>query len=232
MSTEYRMKLLDEYIERTTFITEKMYDTIRYAGDVWVDDIFRLRELRRIFLSGEKHYYDEENDISFEKDKDDCILSHEGFECVFGSIQFEELLMCMLDILEETLPLGTVVNLNKKVYGDIKEMEQIENLRIVITHRFLIKDDDGYYFPYAGVVYPTGMMFDNSKVFHFTAPLIERVVHRGFSDEADEVFCYYMKQELIIDHNLHSYGYATEEVFNKIKEATDKLMKEVEEKHE
>lgn len=207
-SKDYRLKLFNEYIENAEYIHEKEYDTLKYMASKWVLDINELRELRKAFIEGDRHYESKKYKINFDVDEEEYILSYENFEINLKKDNYETFLMTTLDILEDILPLGSVVDLRKDVYGDKID---IDNLRMVITYRYIIKEDDGYYFPYAGVVYPIGMLFDNSKVFHFTAPLIEKVVMRGYSDEADDVFSYYMKQEMIVKEGLHTYGYMSNE---------------------
>ena len=116
----------------------------------------------------------------------------------------------MLDLLEDTLPLGSVVDLKKSAYKNVPEASEVEHIRMVITYRFLGKEEDSHYFPYAGVVYPTGML-GRKEVLYFTRPLVEKVVREGYRDEQEDAYVYLMKKELVIEKGKNSFGYATKE---------------------
>ena len=118
-------------------------------------------------------------------------------------------------LTEEVLPLGSVVDLKKELFSFIKDVDRI---RIVITYRFLAKEESKGYFPYAGVVYPTGML-GRKEVIYFTPALIEQVVHRGFEDIQEHQYIYLMKREFIIEKGMKSFGFGTrEEIENFMKE--------------
>ena len=128
----------------------------------------------------------------------------------FSNQQLKEIVAGMIDILETILPLGTVVDLKKEFLQKNIQISDIQNIRIIITHRFLYQENDKAYFPYAGVVYPVGM-FDGNKLINFTPAMIDTVVHKGYSDAQEEAYVYMMKQELILEEGMHSYGFSTEE---------------------
>jgi len=116
------------------------------------------------------------------------------------------------------LPLGSVVDLKKSAYAKTPRINEIDELRMVIAYRFLGREEDSHYFPYAGVVYPTGML-GQKEVLYFTRPLIENVVREGYHDEKEDAYVYLMKQELVVEKGKNSFGYAKpEEIesFNKM----------------
>jgi len=137
----------------------------------------------------------------------------------FSKEQLVSYLAILIDVYDEIVPLGSVVDLKKEYLKDSLPVDKIENVRIVITHRFLHNPQEKFYFPYAGVVYPLGS-FGNERVLHFTSPFIERVVHRGFSDEQDEAFVLAMKRELLGDRHIHSYAFASRDEVTGAKGAT------------
>jgi hypothetical protein len=139
----------------------------------------------------------------------------------FTELELREIITSMIDILEKIYPLGTVVDLKNEYLRKHINIDKIENIRIVITHRFLYHEGDKAYFPYAGVTYPVGV-FDKNEVINFTNALIEKVVHQGYSDVQEEAYVYLMKQELILSNRMHSYGFSTEDERNKLNDKVKK----------
>ena len=131
-------------------------------------------------------------------------------ELLFGKREFLCFLSIIIDSFEEILPLGTVVDLKKEHLRNKLPVDKIENVRIIITHRFLHNPKERFYFPYAGVVYPLGSMGEE-RTLHFTSPFIETVVHKGYSDEQETAFVLMMKHELLCNRRLRSYSFATKE---------------------
>ena len=127
----------------------------------------------------------------------------------FDKREFLIFLSIIIDVFEEILPLGSVVDLKKERLKGTLPIDEIENVRIVITHRFLHNPKDKFYFPYAGVVYPVGSM-GQERTLHFTSPFIERVVHKGYSDEQDEAFVQMMKHELLCNRQVQSFSFASQ----------------------
>ncbi len=118
--------------------------------------------------------------------------------------QVEKLIVSTLLILEEILPLGSVVDL-KNVTD-----KEVENFRVVIVNRFIYQKQLGGYFEYVGVVYPLGKLSEETTI-SFTPSLIEKVVHRGYSDEQEEVFVKLMKIRLIIENDYISMSFLAED---------------------
>ena len=132
----------------------------------------------------------------------------EGKTLLLDRNQMLRLLIIAIDALDEILPLGTVVDLKKEYLRKNLPVDEVDKVRVVITHRFLSGGNNKYYFPYAGVIYPFGAP-NESKYINFTSHLIEDVVHRGFSDEQDEAYILLMKHELLEEKRIHSFGFAS-----------------------
>ena len=207
---EYKINLWQEFMEQMDYIPERFYDTLGMIAGIYVDDASFLFKVYKTFIARDRFVEDMKNDVFYERDEGDHILSYKGEKCVFDEAEFKRVLVSMLDLLEDTLPLGTVVDLKKSVYDGVAELEKVENIRMVITYRFLNSGDDNYYFPYAGVVYPTGML-GAEDVMYFTRSLVERVLQRGFQDQDEETYVSLMKKELVIEKGKNSFGYATAE---------------------
>lgn len=88
-------------------------------------------------------------------------------------------------------------------------LDQVENVRMVITKRFFSAGDSGYY-PYGAAVYPVGMSGEG-RSFCFSSALITRVVHSGYADEMEDAFVYELKHRLIVEQGRKSMGFANEE---------------------
>ena len=156
-----------------------------------------------------KNYLEDNEGLSFRKNEHDATLELNGRSITMTVFEMKELIIDLLDMLEDTLPLGTVVDIRKDLFSDRKEIQELEYIRIIITYRFM-GDDDKYYLPYAGVVYPTGMLGSND-VYFFTRAMIDKVISRGYSDEDEENYVYAAKKALIIEEEMNSIGYAIPE---------------------
>lgn len=215
---EYKLNLWKEFMENTDYINSRDKETMGKIAGAYVDDTAFLFKVYEAFIENDRFMEDEERHVRYERDGKDYILSYEGKECIFEKKAFKKVLTGLLDLLEDTLPLGTVVDLRKDAYKDVPNIQDVDHIRMVITYRFLGKEEDAYYFPYAGVVYPTGMM-GRKEVLYFTRPLVERVVKEGYRDEKEDAYVYLMKNELVIEKGKNSFGYAEKEeidAFNKM----------------
>lgn len=218
---DYKLNLWKEYMEQTPYIPERDRDVMGRIVGTYVDDTSFLFRIYEAFVENEGYVKDEEKEVSYERDGEDYIFAIEGKECLFSKADFHKVIASMLDILEDTLPLGSVVDLRKEPYQNVPEIEEVEKIRLVILYRFLGKEDDSHYFPYAGVVYPTGML-GRKEVLYFTRPMVENVVQRGYHDEQEDAYVYLMKRELVVEKEKNSFGYATPQ---EIKAFNDKVKK-------
>jgi len=207
---EYKLNLWQEFMEQMDYIPERWYDTLGMIAGIYVNDTSFLFKVYEAFIARDRFVEDMKNDVYYERDGGDHILSYKGEKCMFEEAEFKRVLVSMLDLLEDTLPLGTVVDLKKSVYEGVEELAKVENIRIVVTYRFLNSGDDNYYFPYAGVIYPTGML-GAEEVMYFTRSLVENVIQRGFRDQDEETYVSLMKKELVIEKGKNSFGFATAE---------------------
>jgi hypothetical protein len=205
---DYKLNLWKEFMEKTPYIPERLWETMGLIAGCYVEDSGFLFKVYEAFIEGERYLEDEEHEVTYERDEKDYILAHKGTECVFTENELRKVLVVLLDLLEDTLPLGTVVNLKKSVYKDIPQIDEVEEISVVITYRFLGVDEQGYYFPYAGVMYPTGMM-GREEVLYFTRPLVDEILQSGYRDERENAYVYLMKKELVIEKGLNTFGFAS-----------------------
>ncbi len=207
---DYKLNLWKEFMEHTEYVLQRDRETMGRIAGTYVDDVSFLMRIYEAYVEKERFIEDEEHSVRYERDGEDYILALERRECVFSKENFRKVIVSMLDLLEDTLPLGSVVDLKKSAYKNVPEASGVEHIRMVITYRFLGKEEDSHYFPYAGVVYPTGML-GRKEVLYFTRPLVEKVVREGYRDEQEDAYVYLMKKELVIEKGKNSFGYATKE---------------------
>lgn len=149
--------------------------------------------------------------------KDDGVWTLSAFdkEITLAFEDMKDVLIGMIDLQEEIYPLGSVVALNKDFMArNIPEIGKLDSFRVVITHRFMSYADSIYY-PYAGVIYPFGML-GRPEVLYFSYAMVDEVMHKGFADESEDAYVYEMKKELILERGMHSVGFATKEELEKI----------------
>ncbi|EBF5186511.1 DUF4176 domain-containing protein [Listeria monocytogenes] len=110
------------------------------------------------------------------------------------------------DYLYDYLPLGSVVILNKKYLGKAFEVDDIQEVRFVITQRFVCIPDTETFYPYGGVLYPIGHI-EGERVLYFTPPLIEQVQFVGFQDVTDHAYLVEMKEALLQKRSYQSIAF-------------------------
>ena len=211
---EYKLNLWKEFMEKDAEITKMEKEVLGEIAAQYKEDTSFLMNVYKCFIENGQFLMDEDKQVSYEKRQEWYMLSNGDQKICLEKEQFRKILISMLDILEDTLPLGTVVDLKKDIYKATPEMPEVETIRMVITHRFLGREEDTYYYPYGGIVYPTGML-GRKEILYFTRSAVERVMQRGYQDEQEEVFVYLMKKDLIIDGGGNSLGYATREEIEK-----------------
>jgi hypothetical protein len=115
-------------------------------------------------------------------------------------------LRLFIDLLQDYLPLGSVVDLKKELLASVSAFDRATTLRFVITQRFCPLPGTDAFYPYGSVVYPLGRLQDQQQSLYFTAPLIAQVVHKGFFDETEFAYMLAMKHELILKRGCCSAG--------------------------
>lgn len=157
------------------------------------------------------------NIIEHSFDNENHRLSYKNKNVVLDEATISNLLINSMDLFEDVLPLGSVVDLKKEVVKDlVVNLESIKNVRVVITHRFLFDESEKTYINYGAVPYPAGFT-DMRKTIQFTSSAIERVAKRSFEDTDEKAYMCYIKNELIIKRGMHSFRFSTEEERERLK---------------
>ncbi|ROR29176.1 hypothetical protein EDD66_103111 [Mobilisporobacter senegalensis] len=160
---------------------------------------------------GDVVLHDQKKGMKFKKQNDNCFLSVNNQQQIeLNKTDMKEFIISLILIMEDILPLGSVVDLKKEYFTNEILKSKAEKVRMIITHRFLSKDGADIYFPYAGVVYPTGML-GRGEVLYFTPGLIEAVIYRGFEDIQEVAYVSQMKREYILEKNMISCGFVHKE---------------------
>ena len=150
---------------------------------------------------------DERLELEYEKDGEDYFLRYQGEEWLFEREELKDFLEYLISIFEEVLPLGSVVDLKKEFLEETIPLKDVERVRVVIVQRYVGESPEGFYYPYAGTLYPTGIP-GSRRLIEFTPSLIENVVRHSYSDEQEDAYVYLMKRELMLERKLHSMGFA------------------------
>ncbi|MBE6047605.1 MAG: DUF4176 domain-containing protein [Clostridium sp.] len=208
--------LLKRFTSNLNYLEEDDKKSINKLGvNLYGGDLKQLYEINECLVNGTEDYKDRLVSYKKENDKYKLIIKDYILELSFEEIK--EIVIGLIDILDDILPLGTVVKLKKEYIHKFLNNNEIEEAEVVIVNRFIFKNEINAYFPYAGVIYPLGFV-GSSNAIQFSSALIDDVIHRGYSDEKDDVYTFLLKNELIIDKKMHSFGFASEEERNKYNE--------------
>lgn len=203
------IKLVEEFLENTEYLNNDQKKAIIELIQTQ-DNPELVKELYEVY----KNFYKKEKyrgknfEIKFEKNL--CYIIFKGQEAVLEQIDAKNFLVTMIDLLEEVLPLGSVVTLKKEYMGNIIPENFEKELKIVIINRFMFRKGTKAYFPYIGILYPFGFL-EKEQSIQFSANLIDKVLKKSYSDQDEKDFVFNVKRELIIQEKMHSFGFASKE---------------------
>ena len=203
------LKLFADYLDETDDLDQEQKELLMLLGAhakgciPFFYDCFRCMDHRM------EQAETEDGKLSFRMEGE-CRLIFEEQELILKEEQARELLAKMIDLFEPVYPLGTVVELSEEFTKSLGLEKIQEKIKVVITGRFAAAHDKKTYFPYAGVVYPTGVL-KKDQFIHFTSALIDSVVQEGYRDEAEEAYVLLMKKELLLEQEAVSFGFLGKE---------------------
>ena len=193
--------MLDKRINREQIVTAMLIK--------WIDKMFFLngeekalllkisfvliKDRANLFKLYDEIFQEEEHYLSFNDEK--LELSLENKKMIVSTL---------IDFSDEILPLGSLVTLKNE---ELKDKEG-NDLKIIITKRFLSNEKSGFYFTYSGTIYPIGSFEEEDKLLHFTSESIKEVLHKGFSDDVDVSYTLAVKNELILNRGVLSVFFA------------------------
>lgn len=208
---QYKEELIKELLNNLTFLDEskkvKLYDIAKILKD---NNLDFLHQINRTIGVKANNCRDTNLNLEYKRVKDAHQIIYKDNVLEFSEKEIKEVIFYLIDILQETYPLGTVVNLKKDYMKKLLNNQEVEEATVVIINRFLFYNKAKTYFDYTGVVYPLGLAGKNATI-NFTDGLIDKVVQKGYSDDKEEAYVYLMKKELIVDKGMHSFALANEE---------------------
>lgn len=129
--------------------------------------------------------------MEFDWERKKVTLAYLGSELVLSMKDFRIWLSCTDLLLAPILPLGSLVELDRKLLPEelVSEMEKAKvPLMAMITGRRLISEpDDREYIDYLASIYPYGMRPDIEPLF-IPSYLISQVIQEGYSDNLDQSY--------------------------------------------
>lgn len=129
--------------------------------------------------------------------KDDIIiLQIEDVTFELYKIQFYMILMNIKNFGDEVLPLGSVVSLNSR--------EVSEEIKFVITNRYVVEENQDYYYQYQIEVYPYGTLL-NVENLTTTNENISKIHFKGYVNEFEKQFIEQIKRDIFLNTDLYSY---------------------------
>lgn len=219
------LEMLILWLGKKEFINEKTQRNWFEIGVLCKNDLAFLYHIYDQVNAEHKSLKDDKNQIQYFYESPNHCIQYKGEQMEYSQEELTEILKGMLCILEEILPLGSVVKLREdflmdsflqlKQKNDQQNAEQLEkamkeSLEFVITRRFIETPDQGIYFDYAGVPYPVGQDMQNI-ILYFTPRMIEEVLHTGYWEEKEKAFVCLVKEELILERGEYSVGFRLRE---------------------
>lgn len=218
---ELTNQLLEDWLDKLDFLDNFNKSQIFNLADIYSEEGLEfLYDVNKCIVKGGNLVTDPINMVSYEKEEDKHKLTIKG-ECIELTIeQVKRVVSGLIDILDDVLPLGSVVKLKDSFLDLLAKGKAFdkENAFMIITNRYVFNNEVKAYFQYSATVYPIGLLPDG-RTIHFTTPLIDKVIHKGYKDEKDIAYNFLMKNELIIEKDMHSMSFSTEderEMFNDI----------------
>lgn len=198
--------LIDNEINNLNDNNEHYIDNIKFFVELYGKSEQHIQEIYDFMTGDQDEFANEEIQIA----KDDKIVNvnliDRGF--LLPLEVFDLILLSIKSYMQEYLPLGSVVTLNKEKLGI--EDDVLTKLTVVIEQRMIRPKGKNYYIDYRAIPYPTGIFNDKMYVY-FSSDIIEEVVFKGFADEDNEGYEVALKESLI-DNNIFSLTYCEEDV--------------------
>lgn len=202
---ELTQSLVRQYMKQNQQLTRPAKELLFQLAVDAIKSNLSLMEFYLAIKNKNNSFLDSSKKFLYQRNEDDTVrLEYCQQQQTYERKQLLETVGDLMELTDVILPLGSLVQLKKEAFGAISGIERIENLRVVITHRF-IRQDEHSYFTYGGVIYPVAN-FNGNQILKFTTSLIEKVVHKGFRDEQEDAYVYLMKQEMILQSDIHMVG--------------------------
>lgn len=219
------LETLIKWLGKRPYLNETTKRNWFEIGLLYQQNLSYLYEIYQQVITDQQSLKDDEKQLFYVYESPKHCVQYKDEQMEYTKDEMTEILKGILCILEEILPLGSVVDLNweflkesieqLKQAGDDQNGNRIEeviksNLRFVITRRFIENEDNTTYFEYGGVPYPVGQDMQNILLF-FTPKMIEKIIHPGYQEEREKAFVFLVKEELILERGKYSVGFQNSE---------------------
>ena len=202
--------LMEEWFKNNKLIEQDYVSIFKEIKNQVQSDLSIFYQMNKMIVLGEGQVLDNDLGINFICKNGNCMLKTNLGELCLSNNDFRKVIAGIVDIYEDIYPLGTVVDLNKKYFKGILPVDEVEELRVIITYRFVPLTESSY-IPYVGALYPVGNMGILKNDLHFTPRAIEKVVQIGYQDEKELAFLFEIKNKFLIQNGKHSSGFATKD---------------------
>lgn len=202
--------LMEEWFKNNKLINQDDVSLFKEIKNQIQSDLSLFYQMNKMIVLGEGQVLDNDLGINFICQNGNCMLKTNLGELYLSNNDFRKVIAGIVDIYEDIYPLGTVVDLKKKYFKGILPVDEVEELRVIITYRFVPLTESSY-IPYVGALYPVGNMGILKNDIHFTPRAIEKVVQLGYHDEKELAFLFEIKNKFLNQNGKHSSGFATKD---------------------
>ena len=208
--TELTKSLLREYMKNNQVLQKEQAGFLYEIAADSIPDNTTLTQLYIAIRNQSEPFSDNTGRLQYKTKDGTATLTYKNVKCSFEETMLLNTISDLIELTEHILPLGSLVQLRKELFAGAVDISRLDTIRVVITHRFVRENEETYY-TYGGVVYPVAN-FNGKEILKFTPSLIEKTLHKGYQDEQEDAYIYLMKQELILEKNIHMAGFREQEV--------------------
>ena len=208
--TELTKSLLRDYMKNNQVLQKEQAGFLYEIAADSIQDNTTLTQLYIAIRNQSDTFSDNTGRLQYKTKDGTTTLTYKNVKCSFEETMLLNTISDLIELTEHILPLGSLVQLRKELFAGAVDISRLDTIRVVITNRFVREDEETYY-TYGGVVYPVAN-FNGKEILKFTPSLIEKTLHKGYQDEQEDAYVYLMKQELILEKDIHMAGFREKEV--------------------
>ena len=151
--------------------------------------------------------------MEFDWEREKATLAYLGSELVLSMKDFRIWLSCTDLLLAPILPLGSLVEVDRKLLPEelVSEMEKakVPLMAMITGRRLLSEPDDREYVDYLASIYPYGMRPDIEPLF-IPSYLISQIIQEGYSDTLDQSYVDQQYRRDYFRHRIFSVTHSIE----------------------
>lgn len=208
--TELTKSLLRDYMKNNQVLQKEQAGFLYEIAADSIQDNTTLTQLYIAIRNQSDTFSDNTGRLQYKMKEGTVTLTYKNVKCNFEETMLLNTISDLIELTEPILPLGSLVQLRKELFAGAVDISRLDTIRVVITHRFVRENEETYY-TYGGVVYPVAN-FNGKEILKFTPSLIEKTLHKGYQDEQEDAYIYLMKQEYILEKDIHMAGFREQEV--------------------